>query len=1770
MTVKKKADQIGQILDALKKAADGDYSENIGFASKKDDLGLIAEAINGLLAKTNKRIDSMTQFLSDLAADAGRYRNIIETIEESYFEVDLKGNLQFFNERVMVDLGYTDEDLRGMNFSELADQANTQKLYDAFHSVFLTGRSIKSFEWEILKKNKEKIDVEASIALRRDETGNPVGFRGVVRDVSQRKKAQEEIYQSEERYRTILDITEEGYIENDLTGRITFANETACRLMGYERKRLIGMHYREYLSANVAEHMHEVFQRVYITSKPELLVDYDLVRPDGTIKSYQMNVALRYDALGNACGFGVLTRDLSQYKETREALQKSEDKYRNILKNMEEAYLETDLAGNFLFFNDAFCEMLGYSGEELLQMNYKHCLEPQAVPTIFQIFHEIYLTDKPRTFINHELITKSGSKIIAEASVSLWRDASGNPAGFRGIARDVTEKIRSTLAIEKNERHLRLITDNIHDIIWTLNFNLTFNYVSPSILPILGYAPEEVFSRSLCDMVTPASYALIEKFIADKLAEESNRATDLPGKTSSYEIEMIHKNGSLKSMEVIADFNRDENGNPFEILGVTRDVTERKHAEEARRLSEEKYRNILENMAETYLETDLEGNFLFFNDSLCRVLGYSRDELQNASYRLISPPGNLQKIFDAFSEIYRTGKTKLFNDHELLAKDGSIIYLDMSIALMRSPEGNPIGFGGLGRDSTEKVKTRRSIEENERHLRLITDNIRDIIWTMDFNLKYTYLSPSILRMTGFTAEEIMRLPVKAILPPATYSMMERLLSEELEKERIGTFADHERITTFEMQMMHKNGKSIWVEISADFNRDENGKSFEIVGVTRDITERKKVAAEIKNNEQRYRLLAENVNDIVWRISMDLRFIYASPSHFRVTGFTPEEIDTMSFSDFIVPESYALVAQIISQELELETSGKPFDPNRSRNMELEIYAKGKNTIWLEVIATFNRDLSGKPTEILAVGRNITERRQMERSLAENEKRYRMIAENMNDIVWTIGMDLRFIYVSPSSTRVTGYTPEEAMARPLNELLTPESFAYATGRLAEELTLLDHKTVPPGQIRPIMLEVEAIHKDGTTFWLEVTGTFNWNSEGTITEILAVGRNITERKKVQNALHESEKRLRMIVDNMQDTIWTMDFNLQYTYLSPAIKQLTGYTIEEIKTVPLDRQLTPASMEVVAKALSEEFEPDYPLRPKNPDTSRTLELEVFRKDGSIVWQELTLTFKPDDQGNPVEILGVARDISERKKAQAVIAESEKRYRMIMENMHEIIWTTDLSMRNTYVSPSCFHLSGYTPEELMLLPLDQVITPESMILAATAVSEELTLEFSGQPVDPHRSKTIEQEILCKNGGTLWLEVTATFTRDEEGKPTGMLMAGRDISMRKKAEQEKRKLEEQLVQAQKMETVGRLAGGVAHDFNNMLSVILGYVDLAKLRLAKQHPVLKDIAEIEKAAVRSRDITTQLLAFSRKQVIEPKIIDLNDLVAHTEKALIRLIGEDIELKVLTEKHLWAILFDPSQIEQILINLAVNARDAMPDGGKLTIETTNLVLDDFYCKNHVDSRPGSYVRLTVSDNGTGMDKDTLEHIFEPFFTTKDVGKGTGLGLATVYGIVKQNNGFINVYSEPANGTTFSIYLPRTTEAKEAQEASEDELPPTGAGNILLVEDDEMVLQITRGMLESIGYSVTAVGAPGDALSLFEKLESPVDLVITDVVMPAMSGKELRNKLLEIRPETKVLFMSGYTADVIAHHGVLEEGVHFLQKPFTIKSLAGKVSDVMAKSA
>jgi len=418
-----------------------------------------------------------------------------------------------------------------------------------------------------------------------------------------------------------------------------------------------------------------------------------------------------------------------------------------------------------------------------------------------------------------------------------------------------------------------------------------------------------------------------------------------------------------------------------------------------------------------------------------------------------------------------------------------------------------------------------------------------------------------------------------------------------------------------------------------------------------------------------------------------------------------------------------------------------------------------------------------------------------------------------------------------------------------------------------------------------------------------------------------------------------------------------------------------------------------------------------------------------------------------------------------------------------------------------------------------------------------------------------------------WIVARGEVFRNEDGGIIGLRGTAQDITDRKIAEEEKLALERQLHQAQKMESVGQLAGGVAHDFNNMLGVILGRAEMARMKSEPSQPIFADLTEIQKAAERSADLTRQLLAFARKQTIAPKVLDLNETLVGMFKMLQRLIGEDIHINWKSEADLWPVKVDPSQIDQILANLCINARDAVAGNGNIMIETGNSVIDENYCAHLTGFIPGDYVRLAVSDDGCGMDKETLAHIFEPFFTTKGIGEGTGLGLATVYGVVKQNNGFIYAYSEPGSGTTFTIYLPRHVgKAEHVQKEGAEQAPLRGQETILLVEDEPSILKMTTMMLEGLGYTVLAASTPGEAICQVREHASEIHLLMTDVIMPEMNGQDLAQKLHSLYPHIKRLFMSGYTADVIALNGKLDEGVYFIQKPFSIHGMAATVRKVL----
>ena len=559
---------------------------------------------------------------------------------------------------------------------------------------------------------------------------------------------------------------------------------------------------------------------------------------------------------------------------------------------------------------------------------------------------------------------------------------------------------------------------------------------------------------------------------------------------------------------------------------------------------------------------------------------------------------------------------------------------------------------------------------------------------------------------------------------------------------------------------------------------------------------------------------------------------------------------------------------------------------------------------------------------------------------------------------------------------------------------------------------------------------------------------------------------------------------------------------------------------------------------------------------TPYEVELETVKKDGTTGWMWETGEVERDAKGNIISIWGTAQDITERKRNQKKLESTLNYVQTVVENAPIGISTFEKNGQIVTTNQALARIVGGPVEKIVGLNIYEIESwKRSGLLAAAQEALKDDIEVAR---DLHYTSSFNKK--C------W--VSATFIPFMYENKRLLMLLLTDTSKQKQAEEKQQKLKSQLIQAQKMESIGRLAGGVAHDFNNMLSIILGNLEIVMEELHSDNPFFENLEEIYKAAERSSNLTRQLLAFARKQIIDPRVLNLNDVISDMLKMLKRLIGEDIDLTWRPSDRLKPVKIDPSQVDQILANLCVNARDAIKSVGKVTIETSNVFFDQVYCRAHPEFKPGDYVMLAVSDDGIGMEKNTLGNIFEPFFTTKEIGEGSGLGLATIFGIVKQNNGFINVYSEPGDGTTFKIYFPQYHQSPSTSDNHlKDEVVPTGTERILIVEDELSILKMTQVILQRLGYQVSIASSPVDIIKRIESSDfKEIDLLITDVVMPEMNGRDLAAKIKGLYPDLKCLFMSGYTANVIAHHGVLESGVHFINKPFSKQSLAKKVRDVL----
>jgi two-component system cell cycle sensor histidine kinase/response regulator CckA len=640
-------------------------------------------------------------------------------------------------------------------------------------------------------------------------------------------------------------------------------------------------------------------------------------------------------------------------------------------------------------------------------------------------------------------------------------------------------------------------------------------------------------------------------------------------------------------------------------------------------------------------------------------------------------------------------------------------------------------------------------------------------------------------------------------------------------------------------------------------------------------------------------------------------------------------------------------------------------------------------------------------------------------------------------------------------------------------------------------------------------------------------------TIQREMQEAENRRARKRAEESLKVSEAELSGLFAALTDVVLVLDREGRYLKVAPTGSKL----------------LYRPPSELLGKTLREVFpkkEADFFLahirRALDEGGTHRTDYSMVVEGGKEVWFDCSIS--PMTKNS---VVWIARDVTDRKQSEQELRKSEERYRVLVENAHDMIYEHNLEGKYTSINKAGEHITGYTLAETLNLNIADIVAPEYLSDARQMIRRKL---------DGQNLPAYVLEIIAKDGRRVAVEVNTSVVFQDD-VAIGVQGIARDVTERKQ-------LEEQLRQSQKMEAIGQLAGGVAHDFNNLLTVIGGYSSILLGRLPLDSPYRASIEEIKKAGDRAESLTRQLLAFSRKQILQPKVLDLNTVVSDLDKMLRRLIGEDIELLTITDPNLGKVKADPGQIEQVLMNLAINARDAMPEGGKLTVETSNAVLSKDNARLH-GIPPGSYIMLAVSDTGCGMDAATRKRIFEPFFTTKKAGKGTGLGLATLFGIVNQSGGNVWVYSELGHGTTFKIYLPRAEAFVASGEFLRTKATPQGTETVLLVEDEEQVRAILKQILENQGYNVLSASHGEEALAISQE-PGDIQLLITDVVMPQMSGRELAERVVAGRPSLRVLFMSGYTDDAIVRHGLLNDKLNFLQKPFDSATVARKVREVL----
>ncbi len=1024
----------------------------------------------------------------------------------------------------------------------------------------------------------------------------------------------------------------------------------------------------------------------------------------------------------------------------------------------------------------------------------------------------------------------------------------------------------------------------------------------------------------------------------------------------------------------------------------------------------------------------------------------------------------------------------------------------------------------------EKEQSERDREEKEAKYRALFEEAGDMIFLSEIDEKGFPIIVDVnhlaLEKTGYSREELVGQTFDVLDDEANRNKIGERAKRLLEKGSI----------SFETTHVRKDGTHFEVDVHARLLKLD-GKKF-LFSVERDISEKKQILESLERSEQTYRSIFDNAIDAIYIQDREGRFLAVNRAAEKMYGYSREEFLGRTPEFVSAPDKNDLKA--VAQMVEKAFAGEP--------QQFEFWGRRKNgEIFPKIVRLSKGNYFGQDV-VVAFALDVTREKLVEKRLADVHAIYRQAIESAHGVPYRLNLLTgEYDFVGREIKDLFGVRPEEMTATKMKELVQELRVAdSSTTASVEEYGRLSRN----GKLKHYSMDMRILTPDGVTRWVNDSAVPIRDAQtGQVVATLGILQDITERKQQEILLREKEQRFRTIFQTGPDAISINRIeDGVYLEINDRFTELVGYAREEI--------IGKSVMDVHLWA-DRERQADFLKELWQKGEVQNFKARFRVKSGAI--RIGSISARRIDLGGIPCVISLARDITEVKQAEEQI----NRLAEVVQQAHEAVVITDLNAKIQYVNPAFERLTGYTAEE--------AVGKNPRILKSGKHGREFyqTLWKTIKSGKPWHGTFMNQK---KNGELFWEDATIFPIKNPAGEMIAYAAVKRDIT-------KERHLEEQLRQSQKLEAVGQLAGGIAHDFNNILTAINGYSEMLLMDLEPEDPRRGDVEEILKAGNRAARLTRQLLAFGRKQVIHPEVLNVNAQIHESMGMLRRLIGENMNLQLQLSPEVWTIKADRSQFEQILINLIVNARDAIEEARtrasemKITIETANFTLDEQYVAEHAGARPGQFVMLAVSDTGKGMDEDVLSHIFEPFFTTKGLSRGTGLGLATIYGIVKQNGGSIYVYSEPEKGTTFKILWPAATEEEmHEKEKQVDEEALRGSETILVAEDEDEIRTFIQRGLKRLGYKVLPAANGKEALVLLDAQSEPIDLLFTDVIMPQMDGRELADVVTDRMPHVKVLFASGYTDNHIAHRGILDKGIHFINKPFSIEQVAQKIRHIL----